>query len=152
MSCGGERFSPAGAYDYAWDSVKPMKGKYNINYIQYQGVRCAAMSCGGERFSPAGAYDYAWDSVKPMKGKYTINYIQYPFRRWVCLLAQGLDQQLSNLKGMGRSAVCAATQVQICGETVELPQLHLLAAWLQYTGLVVDVPVVWGMRSSSSTR
>ena len=26
---------------------------------------------------------------------------------------------------MGRSAVCAATQVQVCGETVELPQLHL---------------------------
>ena len=39
----------------------------------------------------------------------------------------------SKLKGMGRSAVCAATQVQVCGETVELSQLHLLAAWLQYT-------------------
>ena len=58
----------------------------------------------------------------------------------------------SKLKGMGRSAVCAATQVQVCGESVELPQLHLLAAWLQYIGMVVDVPVVWGMRGSSSTR
>ena len=26
MSCGGESFSPGGAYDFAWDSVKPMKG------------------------------------------------------------------------------------------------------------------------------
>ena len=82
----------------------------------------------------------------------------------MCLHAQGLDQQLlrfcadnhnyfqSNLKGMGRSAVRAATQVQVCEETVELPQLHLLAAWLQYFGMVVDVPVEWGMRESSSTR
>ena len=23
MSCGGESFSPDGAYDFAWDSVKP---------------------------------------------------------------------------------------------------------------------------------
>ena len=56
------------------------------------------------------------------------------------------------LKGKGRSAVRAASQVQVCGETVELPQLHLLAAWLQYIGMVVDVPVVWGMMGSSSTR
>ena len=56
----------------------PMKGKHTINFLQYQGVRCAAMSCGGESFSPAGAYDFAWDSVMPMKGKYTIIYIQYP--------------------------------------------------------------------------
>ena len=26
MSCGGGCFSPDGAYDFAWDSVKPMKG------------------------------------------------------------------------------------------------------------------------------
>ena len=44
MSCGGESFSPYGAYDYAWDSEKPMKGKYTINYIQYQdGVECVCM-------------------------------------------------------------------------------------------------------------
>ena len=118
-----------------------MKGKHTINVLQYQGVRCAAMSCGGERFSPAGAYDYAWDSVKPMKGKYTINYIQYLldvgcvclFKDWIsccCVFcADNHNYFQSNLKGMGRSAVCAAAQVQICGETVELPQLHLLAAF-----------------------
>ena len=35
MSCGGTYFSPDGAYDFAWDSVKPTKGTYTINYIQY---------------------------------------------------------------------------------------------------------------------
>ena len=28
MSCGGERFTPDGAFDSLWDSVKPMTGKY----------------------------------------------------------------------------------------------------------------------------
>ena len=36
MSCGGGSFIPDGAYDSLWDSVKPMKGKYTINYFQYQ--------------------------------------------------------------------------------------------------------------------
>ena len=36
MSCGGGSFSPDGAYDSLWDSVKPMKGKYTINCFQYQ--------------------------------------------------------------------------------------------------------------------
>ena len=36
MSCGGGSFTPDGAYDSLWDSVKPMKGKYTINYFQYQ--------------------------------------------------------------------------------------------------------------------
>ena len=35
MSCGGDSFSPDGAYDFAWDTVKPMKGKFTINYIQF---------------------------------------------------------------------------------------------------------------------
>ena len=35
---GGESFSPDDAYDSAWNSVKPMKGKYTINYFQYQDV------------------------------------------------------------------------------------------------------------------
>ena len=44
MSFGGESFSPDGAYDYAWDSLKPMKGKYTINYIQYPDVvECVCM-------------------------------------------------------------------------------------------------------------
>ena len=40
MSCGGKYFSPDGAYDFAWDSVKPMKGTYTINFIQYPFVEC----------------------------------------------------------------------------------------------------------------
>ena len=109
-----------------------MKGKYTINYLQYQGVRCVAMSCGGESFSPDGAYDFAWDSVKPMKGKYTINYIQYQdVVECVCMLKDwfsSIDDICADnhnyfqfkLKGNGRSAGGAATQVQVCDETVEL--------------------------------
>ena len=37
-------FSPGGAYDSVWDSVKPMAGKYLFNYFQYQGfVGCICM-------------------------------------------------------------------------------------------------------------
>ena len=44
MSCGGGSFSPDGAYDSVWDSVKPMTGKYTINYFQYQeDVGCVCM-------------------------------------------------------------------------------------------------------------
>merc|ERR1719374_428293 len=44
MSCGGGTFAPDGAYDSLWDSVKPMKGKYTINYFQYQeDVGCVCM-------------------------------------------------------------------------------------------------------------
>ena len=35
MSCCGG-FSPGGDYDSVWDSVKPMAGKFLINYFQYQ--------------------------------------------------------------------------------------------------------------------
>ena len=101
-----------------------------------------------------------WDSVKLMKGKYTINCCQYHdvvgcvcmLKDWIsscCVFCADYHNYFqSKLKGRGRSAVCAATQVQVCGETVELPQLHLLAAWLQYIGMVVDVPVVWCMRAA----
>ena len=40
---GGESFSPDDACDSAWNSVKLMKGKYTINYFQYQAfgaLRC----------------------------------------------------------------------------------------------------------------
>ena len=116
--------------------------------------RCVAVSCGGESFSPGDAYEFAWDSVMPMKGKYTINFLQYQdfvgcfcmLKDWIsscCVFCADYHNYFQfTLKGMGRSAVCAATQVLVCGETVELPQLHM----------VVDVPVVWGMRGSSSTR
>merc|ERR1719383_661969 len=44
MSRGGGTFSPDGAYDSLWDSVKPMKGKYTINYFQYrEDVGCVCM-------------------------------------------------------------------------------------------------------------
>jgi len=36
MSCGGGSFTPDGAYNSLWDSVKVMKGKYTINCFQYQ--------------------------------------------------------------------------------------------------------------------
>ena len=43
MSCGGG-FTPGGAYDSVWDSVKPMTGNYLINYFQYQeDVWCVCM-------------------------------------------------------------------------------------------------------------
>ena len=38
MSCGGGFFTPDGAYDSVWDSVKPMTGKFFFNYFQYQEV------------------------------------------------------------------------------------------------------------------
>ena len=31
MSCGGGFFTPGGAYDSVWDSLRPMTGKYLIN-------------------------------------------------------------------------------------------------------------------------
>ena len=47
MSCGGGGFPPDGAYDSAWYSVRPMTGKYFINYFQYQEVvGCVCMLNG----------------------------------------------------------------------------------------------------------
>ena len=47
MSCGGGFFTPDGAYDSVWDSVKPLIGKYTINYFQYQeDVGCVCMLNG----------------------------------------------------------------------------------------------------------
>ena len=43
MLSGGESFSPDDASDSALDSVMPMKGKYTINYVEYQGV--VALRC-----------------------------------------------------------------------------------------------------------
>ena len=36
MPCGGGSFTPDGAYDSLWDSVKPLTGEYTINFFQYQ--------------------------------------------------------------------------------------------------------------------
>ena len=49
MSCGGGGFTRDGAYDFVWDSVRLMTGKYTIYYFQYQGdVGCVCMlnDCG----------------------------------------------------------------------------------------------------------
>ena len=43
MSCGGG-FTPGGAYDSVWDSVKPMTGNFFFYYFQYQEfVGCVCM-------------------------------------------------------------------------------------------------------------
>ena len=42
MSCGG--VTPGGAYDFIWDSVRPITGKFLVNYFQYQEfVGCICM-------------------------------------------------------------------------------------------------------------
>ena len=33
MSCGGGGFTRDGAYDFVWDSVRPMTGNYTFNYF-----------------------------------------------------------------------------------------------------------------------
>ena len=44
MSSGGESFSPDDAFDSAWDSVMPTKGKYTFSCFQYQDVvECVCM-------------------------------------------------------------------------------------------------------------
>ena len=43
MSCGGG-FTPGGAYDSVWDSVKPKTGQYFLNYFQYQ-VDVGSVAC-----------------------------------------------------------------------------------------------------------
>ena len=46
MSCGGG-FTPGGAYDSVWDSVKPMTGKYIVYCFQYQeDVGCVGLLNG----------------------------------------------------------------------------------------------------------
>ena len=91
---------------------------------------------------------------KADEGIYIFYYFQYQdvvgcvcmLKDWIsscCVFCADYHNHFqSTLKGMSRSAVCAATQVLVCGETVELPQLHM----------VLDVPVAWGMRGSSSMR
>ena len=58
---GGESFSPDDAYDSAWNSVKPMKGKSHncLDPVLFVGRLpcgsvCVAMSCGGLGFTPDG--------------------------------------------------------------------------------------------------
>ena len=96
------------------------------------------MMCGGESFPPDDAYDSAFGQRYADEGKYTVNYFQHQdvfgcvcmLKDWIsscCVFcADNHNYFQSNLKGMGRSAVCAATQVQVCGETVEL---HSCTSW-----------------------
>ena len=119
------------------------EGKIHHQFLSVPRRRCVAVSCGGESFSPGGAYEFAWDSVKPMKGytlfitssTKTLLGVVCMVKDWIsscCVFCADYHNYFqSTLKGMGRSAVRAATQVLVCGETVELPQLHM----------VVDVPV-----------
>ena len=71
MPCGGGYFTPDGAYDSVWDSVKPMTGKFIFIYFQYQevvGCVCTLnswISCNDDIYPDN--YNYFWDSVKPMK-------------------------------------------------------------------------------------
>ena len=124
-------FSPDDAYDSAW----------SINYFRYQGVRCVAMSCGGDSFSPDGAYVFAWDSVQPMKGN-TPSITSSTLvdvgcvcmlNDWICSICADIHSYFQfKLVGMGRSAGSAATQVQVCGETVVRSQLLLrrCSSWI----------------------
>ena len=44
MSCGGESFTPDGAFDSLWDSAKLTTGRYTINYFHFQeDVGCVCM-------------------------------------------------------------------------------------------------------------
>ena len=67
-SCGGGSFTPDGAYDSLWDSVKPMTGKNTINYFQYQeDVGCVCML--KDRISSndeicADNHNYFWFKLK----------------------------------------------------------------------------------------
>ena len=88
MSCGGESFSPAGAYDYAWVNVKLMKGKYTINYIQYPLVVGCVCTLNDWICS---IDDICADSH---------NYFQF------------------KLKGKRRSAGSVTAQVQVCDSTL----------------------------------
>ena len=68
MSCGGGSFTPDGAYDSLWDSVKPMTGKYTINYFQYQDdVGCVCMlndwTSSNDEIC-ADNYNYFWFKLK----------------------------------------------------------------------------------------
>ena len=77
MSSGGGVFTPGGAYDSVWNSVKPMTGKYFINYFQYQEVvGCVCML--NYWFSSNDVFaQTTTTTLELMKGKYTFNYLQY---------------------------------------------------------------------------
>ena len=68
MSSGGGVFTPDGAYDSVLNSVRPMTGKYFINYFQYQEVvGCVCML--NTWFSSNDVFAQTTSStLEPMKG------------------------------------------------------------------------------------
>ena len=43
MSCGGGFFTPGGAYDSVWDSVRPMTGNYTFSFQFQVNAGCVCM-------------------------------------------------------------------------------------------------------------
>ena len=135
MSCGGGGFTPDGAYDSVWDSVRPMTGKFFINYFQYQEV----VGCVGMLNSWFSSNDdicpdnYNYSGAE---GKLHVQFLPVPRGRWVRLHAHcrfsSIDDFCTDnhncfqlkLKGKGRSG--AASQV------VDVPvvQLHRCCPWI----------------------
>ena len=77
-----------GAYDSVWDSVRPMIGKYIINYFQYQeDVGCVCMLNGwfssNDDICPDN-YNYSGAD----EGKIHLQFLPVPRGRWVRLHAQ----------------------------------------------------------------
>ena len=67
---GGESFSPDDAYDSAWNSVKQMKGKYTVNYFQYQDVvGCVCMHNDAPAASTIFAPTTTTTTSSKLKGK-----------------------------------------------------------------------------------
>ena len=46
MSCGGGFYTPDGAYDSVWDSVRPLTGKYTQLFLVPRGCGCVCMLNG----------------------------------------------------------------------------------------------------------
>ena len=67
MSCVGGFFSPGGAYNSVWDSVKPIVFQHHfVDRLPCCGGVCVAMSCCGGSFNPDGTYDSVWVCVWPL--------------------------------------------------------------------------------------
>ena len=88
MSCGGGGFTPDGAYDSVWDSVRPMTGKFFINYFQYQEV--VGCVCMLNSWSSRMIFAQTTTTTLELKGNYTFNFFQYQEDvGCVCMLIAG---------------------------------------------------------------
>ena len=90
LSCSGGGFLHDGAYDSVWDRVRPMTGKYFINYFQYQEVvGCVCMLNGW--FSSNDVFAQTTTTTMGCvadEGKIHLPFLPVPRGRWVCLHAQ----------------------------------------------------------------